>query len=67
MKALARFQTNDAVVTREDRIRENAYRDRWNRDKVVWSAQPTNLLKRLFLEERRRSHTIPQAFGERAV
>ena len=27
----------------------------------------TNLLKRLFLEERRRSNTIPHAFGERAV
>jgi transposase-like protein len=27
----------------------------------------TNLLERLFLEERRRSKTIPHAFGERAV
>jgi transposase-like protein len=27
----------------------------------------TNLLERLFLEERRRTKTIPHAFGERAV
>jgi transposase-like protein len=27
----------------------------------------TNLLERLFLEERRRTRTIPHAFGERAV
>ncbi|MCP9469503.1 MAG: IS256 family transposase [Nitrospira sp.] len=31
------------------------------------ATRTTNLLERLFLEERRRSHTIPHAFGERAV
>ena len=32
-----------------------------------WVTRTTNLLERLFLEERRRSKTIPHAFGERAV
>src|SRR5688572_13752953 len=31
------------------------------------ATRTTNLLERLFLEERRRSKTIPHAFGERAV
>jgi transposase-like protein len=31
------------------------------------ATRTTNLLERLFLEERRRSNTIPHAFGERAV
>ena len=31
------------------------------------ATRTTKLLERLFLEERRRSHTIPHAFGERAV
>jgi transposase-like protein len=31
------------------------------------ATRTTNLLERLFLEGRRRSNTIPHAFGERAV
>ena len=31
------------------------------------ATRTTNLLERLFLEERRRTRTIPHAFGERAV
>ena len=31
------------------------------------ATRTTNLLERLFLEERRRTKTIPHAFGERAV
>jgi len=31
------------------------------------ATRTTSLLERLFLEERRRSNTIPHAFGERAV
>ena len=31
------------------------------------ATRTTNVLERLFLEERRRTNTIPHAFGERAV
>jgi transposase-like protein len=32
-----------------------------------WAIRTTNLLERLFGEERRRTKVIPHAFGERAV